>query len=116
MLCIRIGNVADAPVDVRRLSIWVSARDLTRLVEIGIEHPELRYEIVYGVSDNARSWWDNANAVRLGYRPQDRAEDHAEAVLARARTADPESVAERVQGGDFAVIEEGGGTPAARPD
>ncbi|MDX1434563.1 MAG: NAD(P)-dependent oxidoreductase, partial [Gammaproteobacteria bacterium] len=33
VLCIRIGNVADAPVDVRRLSIWVSARDLTRLVE-----------------------------------------------------------------------------------
>jgi hypothetical protein len=29
---------------------------------IGFEHPELRYEIVYGVSDNKRSCYDNANA------------------------------------------------------
>ena len=116
VLCIRIGNVADAPLDVRRLSIWVSARDLTQLIEIGIEHPDLRYEIVYGASDNARAWWDNSNAARLGYRPQDRSEDYAEEVLARAAPVDPQSLPERVQGGDFAVIEEGGGTPLTRPD
>ena len=112
VMCIRIGNVADEPVDRRRLSIWVSPRDLTQLIEIGLEHPDLHYEIVYGVSDNARSWWDNSNAVRLGYRPQDRSEDYAAKVLAATPEPPPDSIAERVQGGDFAVIEEGGGAPA----
>lgn len=109
VMCIRIGNVADGPVDVRRLSIWVSPRDLTKLIEIGLEHPELHYEIVYGVSDNRRSWWDNSNAERLGYVPEDRSEDYAEEILAKAPPADPTSLPERVQGGDFAVVEHGGG-------
>src|ERR1700732_4224314 len=30
--CIRIGNFADAPVDVRRLAIWISPDDLTKLI------------------------------------------------------------------------------------
>ena len=114
VMCIRIGNVADNPVDVRRLSIWVSPRDLSQLVEIGLEHPHLRYEIVYGVSDNARSWWDNSNAARLGYVPMDRSEDYAGEVLAQAPPASPDSIAERVQGGDFAVVEKGGGAPRRR--
>jgi uronate dehydrogenase len=114
VLCIRIGNVADEPVDVRRLSIWISPRDLSQLIEIGLEHPDLRYEIVYGVSDNARSWWDNSNALRLGYAPVDRSEDYADEVLASAPDVDADCLAERVQGGDFAVIEKGGGLPRRR--
>ncbi len=114
VLCIRIGNVADRPVDVRRLAIWISPRDLTQLIVIGLEHPELGFEIVYGMSDNARAWWDNANAHRLGYRPEDRSEDYAEAVLAAAPDVDPESAAERLQGGDFVAVEKGGGAPATR--
>jgi uronate dehydrogenase len=114
VLCIRIGNVADEPVDVRRLSIWVSPRDLSQLVEIGLEHPDLRYELVYGVSDNARSWWDNSNAARLGYVPVDRSEDYAGKVLAEAPQRSPDAIAERVQGGDFAVTEKGGGAPERR--
>jgi len=111
VLSIRIGNVSEKPVDVRRLSIWVSPRDLSQLVEIGLEHPALRNEIVYGVSDNARGWWDNSNASRLGYVPADRSEDYAPAVLAAAPESSPDSLAERVQGGDFAMVEKGGGAP-----
>src|SRR6478609_4164517 len=79
---IRIGNVNPRPVDKRRLSIWISPRDLAQLVTIGIEHPDVRFEIVYGVSDNARSWYDNSNARRLGYAPQDASEPYAQEVLA----------------------------------
>ena len=114
VMCIRIGNVAEEPVDRRRLSIWVSPRDLTQLIEIGLEHADMRYEIVYGVSDNARSWWDNSNATRLGYRPQDRAEDYAEKVLAATPEPSPDSIDEQVQGGDFAIVERGGGAPLRR--
>ena len=108
VLCIRIGNVADRPLDVRRLSIWLSPRDLAQLVGIGLDHPEIKFEIVYGMSDNVRAWWDNANAYRLGYKPQDKGEDHAAAVFAEhsADTGDP--VVDAYQGGAFVTTESGG--------
>ena len=53
--CLRIGNVADAPIDLRRLSIWLHPEDLAQLIRIGLEHPDIRYEIFYGMSDNARA-------------------------------------------------------------
>ena len=82
---IRIGNVNPRPVDKRRLSIWISPRDLAQLVTIGIEHPDIRFEIVYGVSGNQRSWYDNSNAERLGYKPQDDSETYAAEVLANEK-------------------------------
>jgi uronate dehydrogenase len=106
-LCLRIGNVADEPIDVRRLSIWLSPRDLTQLIEIGLEHPDVRFEVVYGMSDNQRAWWDNSAATRLGYAPRDRSEDYAQAVLARCE-APGDSLPDRMQGGDFVVLEKGG--------
>jgi uronate dehydrogenase len=82
----------------------VSPRDIAQLVTIGIEHPDIRFEIVYGVSGNTRSWYDNSNAERLGYRPKDNAEAYAPEVLAREKPGDP--VAELYQGGIFCVAEE----------
>ena len=105
VLAIRIGNVTDQPVDERRLSIWLKPEDLVQLVRIGLEHPDLHYEVVYGVSANARSWWDNETAYRLGYRPTGLAEAlSAGALAAQARlAADP--VGDRLQGGAFCSIE-----------
>ena len=104
MFMVRIGNVHPFPLDKRRLSIWFSPRDLAQLISIGIDHPDIKFEIVYGVSGNKRSWYDNSNAARLGYRPQDDAETHAVEVLAREKPGDP--VAELYQGGIFTVAEE----------
>ena len=104
VLCTRIGNFGEKPIDKRRLSIWISPRDYTQLVRIGLEHPDIRYEIVYGVSNNRRSWYDNSNAERLGYRPQDDSEPYAEAVLA-AEPAGANPIAERYQGGTFCAAE-----------
>ena len=104
VFCMRIGNVAERPIDKRRLSIWLSPRDLAQLVTIGIEHPEIRFEIVYGVSGNSRSWYDNANAFRLGYRPKDDAEAYAAEILAAEQPGDPR--AEAYQGGSFVHLED----------
>ena len=54
-----------------------------QLVTIGLEDPALHNAIVYGASDNAMGWWDNAAAFALGYRPRHRAEDHREHAMAR---------------------------------
>jgi uronate dehydrogenase len=102
---IRIGNVWEHPADRRRLSIWISPRDLVQLMRIGLEHPAIHYEIVYGVSDNARAWYDNANAYRLGYQPQDRAEDHAESATQADLAIAPDPIGEQFQGGGFCTME-----------
>ncbi len=103
--CLRIGNLADAPVDERRLSIWVSPEDLAQLVRIGLEHPDIRYEIFYGVSDNAASWWDNSNAQRFGYRPQGRADGFRKEALAAQAKLEPDPIGARYQGGPFCSAE-----------
>lgn len=108
-LAVRIGNVDRRPADARRLAIWVSPRDLAQLVRIGLEHPDLHFEIVYGVSDNKRAWWDNANAARLGYRPRDRSEDWAGEILAKGPRDTDDEAAETYQGGTFVSLEDGGG-------
>jgi len=101
----RIGNVNPRPIDKRRLSIWFSPRDLAQLVSIGIDHPDIKFEIVYGISRNKRAWYDNSNAYRLGYRPQDDSEIYAEEVLRNEKPGgDP--IAEAHQGGVFCSVEE----------
>jgi uronate dehydrogenase len=98
---IRIGNFGDAPVDRRRLAIWISPEDLVQLIRIGLEHPDVRHEIFYGASDNARGWWDNSAAFRLGYRPQGRAEDHSSEALAADAKLPPDPIGGWYQGGPF---------------
>ena len=103
--CLRIGNVGPRPLDVRRLSIWVSPRDLVQLFQIGLDHPDLRYEIFYGVSDNAAGWWDNSRARQLGYRPVDKAEDHRAHAEAEQAKIGPDPVGDLFQGGSFCSAE-----------
>jgi uronate dehydrogenase len=112
VLCLRIGNVNPAPLDARRLAIWLSPRDMAQLAVIGIEHPDIRFEVVYGVSDNRRSWYDNRNAHRLGYRPVDDSETFADTVLAGVPVEDPRGAP--FQGGAF-VHEELFDNPAPLP-
>ncbi len=99
VLCVRIGFVNDEPVDRRRLSIWSSWRDLAQLVRIGLDHPALRYAVVYGVSGNTRGFFDNQAAFALGYAPQDDAEAFAAQVLAEVPPEDPALVGTHAMGG-----------------
>ena len=103
MYMVRIGNVHPFPLDKRRLSIWISPRDIAQLVSIGIDHPGIKFEIVYGVSGNKRSWYDNSNAARLGYKPQDDSEIYAKE-FENEKPGNP--IAEQHQGGIFCVVEE----------
>jgi uronate dehydrogenase len=105
VLNIRIGNVDHKPVDRRRLSIWISPRDLAQLMRIGLEHPDIHFEVVYGVSRNHRAWYDNSNAYRLGYRPEDHAEDYAKEATEADAKVSSDLVAEQFQGGPFCSIE-----------
>ena len=105
VLCLRIGNVGDAPIDQRRLSIWLSAEDLAQLIRIGLEHPDLRFEIFYGASCNERAWWDNHKAYDYGYRPTGHAEDYCEHAMAEQAKLKPDAIGDFFQGGSFCSVE-----------
>jgi len=113
VLCLRIGNVSDQPTNLRLASIWLKPEDLVQLIRIGLEHPDIRYEIFYGVSANTRGWWDNSVAYRFGYKPS----GDSETLIQGARegqaklAADP--VGDYYQGGHFASQEFDGGLEQA---
>jgi uronate dehydrogenase len=101
VFCIRIGNVDDKPIDARRLAIWLKPEDLVQLIRIGLEHPDIRYEVVYGASDNARAWWDNSRAHALGYKPTGRSEEHVAYAMERQKQTGPDPIGDIFQGGTF---------------
>lgn len=103
--CIRIGRVHDLPEDLRRLSIWLKPEDLAQLVAIGLEHPDIHYDIVWGVSGNDRGWYDNSRAHELGYRPEGRAEDHWEHALERQKSATADPIGDRFMGAKLCSLE-----------
>jgi uronate dehydrogenase len=105
VLCLRIGNVTDQPADHRRLSIWLKSEDLAQLVRIGLEHPDLQYEVFYGASFNERAWWDNSRAYSYGYRPTGRAEDFTEAAFKAQAQLPPDPIGDFFQGGPFCSSE-----------
>jgi uronate dehydrogenase len=103
--CIRIGNFGEKPLDHRRLSIFLTPGDLVQLCRIGLEHPAIHFEILYGASDNERSWWDNHRAYDLGYRPTGKAEDFREHAFAEQAKLKPDPVGDFYQGGSFCGME-----------
>jgi len=102
---LRIGNVDDAPVDKRRLAIWLKPEDLVQLIRIGLEHPDIRYEVMYGASDNDTVWWDNERAFQLGYRPIGRGEDSRGSAMAAQAKLPADPVGDWYQGGTFCSAE-----------
>ncbi len=103
--CLRIGNFGDKPLDHRRLSIWLKPEDLVQLCRIGLDHPDIHFEIFYGASYNERAWWDNHRAYDLGYRPTGRAEDFREHAFAEQAKLKPDPVGDFYQGGAFCGME-----------
>jgi len=106
---IRIGNVAERPADHRRLSMWLHPEDLVQLIRIGLEHPAIVDEVVYGISHCERAWWDNSHARALGYRPKHHAEDHAAYALEQQAKLGPDPIGDQFHGGGFCSDEFTGG-------
>jgi len=75
-LLIRLGNADPTVSDARRAALWSGAADLSQLVAIGLEHPDVHLELVYGVSRCLGGLFSNERAEQLGYRPEQDAADH----------------------------------------
>ena len=99
---IRIGSSFPEPLDRRMLATWLSYRDLTQLVERSLIVPKVGHMIVYGMSDNDETFWDNTQASSLGYRPKDNAEMYREKVESNTPLPDPCDPTFMYHGGGFA--------------
>ena len=100
---LRIGSSFPEPADRRMLATWLSYDDLERLVLASLTAPVVGHTVIYGVSDNVTTWWDNTSARHIGYRPRDSSEPFRAAALARQPTLDPDSPATLCQGGGFVI-------------
>jgi len=98
---VRIGSSFPEPKDRRMLATWLSYDDLERLVVASLTAPVVGHSIVYGVSDNATTWWDNTGARHIGFRPQDSSDQFRAALEAKQPTLDLNDPAAIYQGGGF---------------
>lgn len=99
--CLRIGTARPDPIDPRHLSTWQSYEDLLRMIEACFDAPKLGFTVLYGVSNNDRSWWSNALAPHVVYRPQDNAETFAAKLIPDGDKRDFTDPAVKYQGGPF---------------
>lgn len=73
--CLRIGSFSEEPTEKRHLKTWISPRDMSQLLTCVLEAPKFDYLLLYGVSNNTQNPWLNPEAEKIGYQPQDNAED-----------------------------------------
>ena len=103
--CVRIGSSFPEPRDRRMLATWLSFDDLHRLITACLSTPVLGHSIVFGMSDNAVTWWDNSRARHVGYVPQDSSDVFRDAVYARTSAPDLNDPVAIYQGGGFVVAD-----------
>lgn len=101
--CVRIGSSFPEPRDRRMLATWLSFDDLHRLITACLTTPVLGHSIIYGMSDNSVTWYDNAQARHIGYKPQDSSDVFRDAVYARTASPDLGDPVAQFQGGGFVV-------------
>jgi uronate dehydrogenase len=64
----------------RNLATWLSYPDLVRLVLAALAAPDVGYGIVWGISPIRAAGGSGDDAHRIGFVPQDKAEDFADQV------------------------------------
>jgi uronate dehydrogenase len=103
-VCVRIGSSFPEPKDRRMLATWLSFDDLERLVLACLSAPVAGHTVLFGMSDNTTTWWDNRHAAHIGYRPQDSSEPFRAAAQARQPLLDTTDPVVVFQGGGFVRV------------
>jgi uronate dehydrogenase len=70
-VCLRIGSSFPEPKNPRMMVSYLGYDDLVELVRCALFAPRVDHSIIYGVSNNAVCWWDNAKASHIGFAPKD---------------------------------------------
>ncbi len=95
---VRIGSCFPEPTEERMLATWLSYGDLCRLCERATLAPRTGCAVIWGASNNSRSFWGSDARALIGWTPQDSADAWADKV--RGKTSG-DAVVERYQGGAY---------------
>lgn len=100
-VCLRIGSSFPVVKDRRMLATYLSYDDLVELVRCSLFAPQAGHTVIFGASNNSVSWWDNAKAAHLGFKPKDSSDVQRERVEAANPPLDRNDPAGIFQGGAF---------------
>ncbi|MFM9990460.1 MAG: NAD-dependent epimerase/dehydratase family protein [Burkholderiaceae bacterium] len=101
---LRIGSSYEFPKDRRMLATWLSFDDLERLIVAALTAPIVGHSIIYGMSDNQTTWWDNTHAKHIGYRAKDSSDIFTSEVEAKQPVIDSNDPVAIFQGGAFVKV------------
>jgi uronate dehydrogenase len=102
-LSVRIGSCFPVPENPRMLATWLAVEDFADLCTRTFAAPRVGHSIVYAMSANDETWWDNRNAAFLGWQPKHTSAKWRVEVLENAPPEDPTDPAVVYQGGGFVV-------------
>ena len=112
---VRIGSSFPEPAEARMLATWLSSDDLVRLCIRATLAPKVGSCVIWGASNNSRTFWGHDSREALDWLPQDSADSHAGRV-GNITSGNP--VIERYQGGGYTAIDytrtDGPATPLFR--
>lgn len=100
-LILRIGNADEQVVDGRRERLWVSARDMVQLINLGLADEAKTFEIVYGISECPEPLLKNSASIEARYTPLDFSSEHRSQIFKPLSDIKPEEGANFI-GGYFA--------------
>jgi uronate dehydrogenase len=99
---IRIGSVLPEVTNERILSTWLSPDDFVFLIQRCTEAERVGCSVIWGASNNSRSFWANDARETIGWTPRDSSDDQFDRAVGKV-TNDP--IAERYQGGVFVSVD-----------
>ncbi len=99
---LRIGSCVATPGNNRMLSTWLSYPDLVRLCIAAVTAPRSGHCVIWGCSANPSSFWAADHRDRIGWAPQDSAEDHRAEITGKGIG---DAVEERYQGGPYCAMD-----------
>lgn len=98
---VRIGSCFERPCDARMLSTWLSYSDFTDLCVKAVLKDKIGLALIWGCSNNARSFWGKDDRALIGWTPKDSADEFSDE-LKDEKCDNP--IAESYQGGSFAAM------------
>lgn len=99
---VRIGSSLPEPIDARMLSTYLSFADLCRLCEQATLAATTGSCVIWGASNNQRSFWGNDSRQAINWTPQDSADPYTPQ-LENIKTTNPST--EYYQGGAYTAID-----------
>lgn len=98
---VRIGSCFPEPINHRMMATWMSYDDFTALIDRIFKIPRLGCPIIYGISNNDRTWWDNSGTAYIGWHPKDNGQSFEAALDKAMPRPGPDAPDAVYQGGYF---------------